>query len=340
MASAGASSPTARLRDLVFRLRTIPEGEESAPEFVARELAPLIDADITTAYRPDRGPNGWTLGFFHLAGHTDADFRKGLDRFLASTPAQFALYNPERPVPAERNRAIRPRTTCDVEAWRALPLVRDFLEPRRMGELDQLRLLVCDGPALLGWIGGLRKRPFTARHIRLLAGLQPALTARLRLERQLAGARLYWDCLTTTLDSLSAPAFLVVQGTIQHVNASAKPLVDRDRQAVEQTLADATDSQLSRARIAISGVPPIELCILHEPRPDLQRRLEVAYSVWQLSPAERRVLRYLVLGDTNKTIATKLACAEVTVEYHVTRVLRKASVAARTELLARFWTAA
>jgi DNA-binding NarL/FixJ family response regulator len=50
-------------------------------------------------------------------------------------------------------------------------------------------------------------------------------------------------------------------------------------------------------------------------------------------------LRALVCGAANKTIAQQLGCAESTVEFHVTALLKKARVARRSELIAKFWTA-
>jgi FixJ family two-component response regulator len=41
----------------------------------------------------------------------------------------------------------------------------------------------------------------------------------------------------------------------------------------------------------------------------------------------------------NKTIAQQLGCAESTVEFHITALLKKARVARRSELIAKFWTA-
>ncbi len=59
---------------------------------------------------------------------------------------------------------------------------------------------------------------------------------------------------------------------------------------------------------------------------------------WGLTRRQLDVVRLMAQGEANKAIAGKLGCAERTVEVHVTAVLRKARVASRAELIARFWT--
>lgn len=53
----------------------------------------------------------------------------------------------------------------------------------------------------------------------------------------------------------------------------------------------------------------------------------------QLTPAEGRVLRALLLGESNKEIASRYGCALRTVELHVTNLLRKHGVTSRTRLI-------
>ena len=51
----------------------------------------------------------------------------------------------------------------------------------------------------------------------------------------------------------------------------------------------------------------------------------------QLSPREKTILRCLVEGDTNKSIARKIDIAEATVKVHVKAILRKIRVQNRTQ---------
>ncbi|HUJ62381.1 MAG TPA: helix-turn-helix transcriptional regulator [Kofleriaceae bacterium] len=67
-------------------------------------------------------------------------------------------------------------------------------------------------------------------------------------------------------------------------------------------------------------------------------RLAHATRVWRLTPRQAEVLALVVAGLANKEIASRLACADNTVELHVTRLLRSASVSSRSQLIARFWS--
>lgn len=54
-----------------------------------------------------------------------------------------------------------------------------------------------------------------------------------------------------------------------------------------------------------------------------------------LTDKQRAVMNLLALGKSNKEIASSLRCAENTVEYHVTGLLRRYAVRSRAELLAK-----
>nr|WP_255508185.1 LuxR C-terminal-related transcriptional regulator [Myxococcus sp. AB036A] len=49
------------------------------------------------------------------------------------------------------------------------------------------------------------------------------------------------------------------------------------------------------------------------------------------------MLTHIIQGETNKSIAGRLGCAERTVEVHVTHLLSKAQVESRSALIARFF---
>jgi len=71
-----------------------------------------------------------------------------------------------------------------------------------------------------------------------------------------------------------------------------------------------------------------------------EQRLDHATRTWKLTPRQADVLARVVAGQTNKQIAAELGCADNTIELHVTRLLRKADVTSRSQLIARFWSAA
>jgi DNA-binding CsgD family transcriptional regulator len=69
---------------------------------------------------------------------------------------------------------------------------------------------------------------------------------------------------------------------------------------------------------------------------DLEARIEAATRELKLTTRQADVLTHLIRGRANKEIAQALGCAEVTVEQHVTHLLRKAGVGSRTQLIAFF----
>jgi DNA-binding CsgD family transcriptional regulator len=70
---------------------------------------------------------------------------------------------------------------------------------------------------------------------------------------------------------------------------------------------------------------------------ELARRLRRAREVCQLTRRQVEVLEPVVLGKTNKEIATALGLSEGTVEVHVTNLLRKLGTSNRAGLVALFW---
>lgn len=67
--------------------------------------------------------------------------------------------------------------------------------------------------------------------------------------------------------------------------------------------------------------------------------LRAAVAEWHITLRELAVLEWLVSGDSNKEIALKLGCSEVSIERRVTALLRKSRCDGRGRLIARFWSA-
>jgi DNA-binding NarL/FixJ family response regulator len=67
-------------------------------------------------------------------------------------------------------------------------------------------------------------------------------------------------------------------------------------------------------------------------------RLGAATEAWGLTPSQSRVLARVAPGESNKEIATRLQCAENTVEAHLTALLRKSRAPGRVALAVAFWT--
>jgi DNA-binding NarL/FixJ family response regulator len=70
----------------------------------------------------------------------------------------------------------------------------------------------------------------------------------------------------------------------------------------------------------------------------LRVRARVLATRWGLTKRQTEVLELLAHGSGNKDIAALLGCAEVTVEFHVTALLKKAGAVGRAGMIARFWS--
>jgi DNA-binding NarL/FixJ family response regulator len=66
-------------------------------------------------------------------------------------------------------------------------------------------------------------------------------------------------------------------------------------------------------------------------------KVEAATHRWGLTPREAEVLAVVAKGETNKAIAAQLGCSVRTVEAHLGRLMRKAKVDGRTELVVRLF---
>ena len=80
-----------------------------------------------------------------------------------------------------------------------------------------------------------------------------------------------------------------------------------------------------------------EITIPPSVREQLGPRVAAAAIAWRLSRRQAQVLLLLALGESNKEIAARFDCAEVTVEYHVSALLRRSGAETRARLLAKFW---
>jgi DNA-binding CsgD family transcriptional regulator len=89
---------------------------------------------------------------------------------------------------------------------------------------------------------------------------------------------------------------------------------------------------------AESDGTPVSMVIGAPDLDPMAARIDRAVVEWKLTPRQADVLSLIVEGRTNKEIAQALACADNTVELHVTRLLRKTGTSSRTQLIAVFWS--
>jgi DNA-binding CsgD family transcriptional regulator len=227
-----------------------------------------------------------------------------------------------------------------LSGLRSTPVTTEVFPKVGLTCLEQLRVLVCDGPHLLTWLGVLRDEPFTHRERWLVQALIAPLRRRLVLERRLAAGAMAEAGLAAAMERLGSPAFLLARRRIAHGNAAGQALRRDDPATVEALLrGEAERVGFDEVRVAVRGLPEHRLVVRRRDRvADAPHRAAAASRAWSLTPRETSVLALIARGLCNKDISSALGCAESTAEVHVTSLLRKAGCCARTELVARFWT--
>ncbi|MBX3208901.1 MAG: helix-turn-helix transcriptional regulator [Labilithrix sp.] len=302
----------------------------------------LVDGDraLSAQFRVEE--EGLDVARMVVAGVPAAPFQAAFSRVVRRQPVSFTNWNAVCPEPEQRNRAVSVVELLGWEGLRAPPVYVEAVAPHGLGDRDQLRALVCDGPSLLGWVGAFRPTPFTAREVRLFDSLVPALQQRLSMERQLEDAPAVLAMLGAALEAIPGAAYVIRGRSIAHANAMGRAVLDADPVVRRSELLAFVDGHrregVSVMPIASRGSAEHVLVVDRRSRADTSAALRDAQLRWGLTPRQLEVLGELVRGEPNKTIAVTLGCSERTVEIHVTALLRKAGSSSRSELVARFWT--
>jgi DNA-binding CsgD family transcriptional regulator len=335
-----------RVRALHDMLGTWTGATTSALPALLSEVAPLLGAAQFFGYGLTFDGRHTATEFMHATGAAD-DGTFFSSWLSASGAPRYGLFDPRRPESSQRNVALRLQ---DMEATRATivktPSFKNAFSFYGIEQSDQLRALICDGPALLGWVGGFRPEAFTLRERRVFQALIPALRRRLTLERNAREAALDGSAMAATLEAIPAAAFLVTRdGALRHANEVGRAIYDREKAALRSALRAALQSELHASprrfdltKITRPGLPEQYLAVMRAPAEDPAARLSRAAARWSLTPRQTEVLALLVEGRANKTIAATLGCAEGTIELHVSALLQKTQCGSRAELVARFWT--
>lgn len=323
----------------IERVCTVSEGPtQQIVDRIADEQHGLLEAPAGIT-RPVRQAGGHALDFVAVRGAPAAAVDAWAD-LVRRTPRDAFIYDPARPAPSQRNVvheiAIDDATGAKhgVKALRAMGV----------GTSIQMRVLVCDGPLFLEWVGGFvpRERPITPRDRARLAtfaqGVKPALRLVSGLQSDLLG-----ETLDTLLEIYPGEAYLLhADGRIVCANqigaarlsARAHDLHTDLLAAVQHGASTGYDVHPVRQR----GMPAMYI-LTRAPGHDrtLEALVERARGEWLLSQRELDVLSGLARGEANKEIAARLDLSVRTVEVHLTSLLRKASVESRLQLVVRVW---
>jgi DNA-binding NarL/FixJ family response regulator len=368
------SRDRALVADLRGVIDTIEPGEELLPRFLAA-FREGLGAERVVAYGVDVAPEHYQASFCHGSGFPQpaGELLETLNDFLRQQPNPWGYYDPAKPSVAQRNRALHFRPHAQVEsleaplhdtrdeAWRRLGIgpeeqaqVRERVSTgattlyRRLGmeQMFQLRALVCEGSALLGWVGALRSEPFTPREQRLLQDLVPSLRRRLNLETRLREAGLLSSALEAALEALGQPAYITTAtGRVVHANSVGRARAERSSRHLSEVVRryvrgehDAREASITPLRVP--GLAPHYLVVDRNEDAQTGARIHQLAERWGLTARESEVVEHIIQGASNKAIAARLGCAERTVEVHVTHVLSKAQAESRSALIAKFFQGA
>ncbi len=334
-------------RDLAHALSLWTPGDAPAAHWFLPELKVMLRAEFAGAYRPAATEAGWSLDFMHGTS-TAADyvgiFRDYVDK-LPRSESFLALGNPHLVQREQRDRVFLLSEIVRVQRLgeRAEPFHSLFRQLGIAGH-DQLRVLICDGPQQLAWVGATRQEPFTRREALALRRLVQPLRERLRLERHVATPRLLSAALDAALEALPIAAFVLgPKLRIECANRLGLALVERDRAGVLEALrrseraaesAKATTSAFAITRLVAPGLSRYLLAVQRQPDPVVVQVMR-AQKAWALTTRQARILELMANGDSNKEIAVALACAESTVETHVTELFRRSGARSRAGLVGR-----
>jgi DNA-binding CsgD family transcriptional regulator len=329
-----------RANELAESLRGFTPGVPSVLASLMPELRKLFDAERSFAY--GLGWEGGAPRFDFMLLHgvaSEGPFVADFEETMRASPLGWATYNPLRPEPAQRNvaRIVKGRENRKPAFARILARYPFF------GRDDQLRTLVCDGAALVAWVGVMRSEPFARHERELLGRVVPRLHERLLLERKLGTSQLAAAALDAALEQLGGAAVIVKhRGVIVYANAAAQAAMERDRtgfaERVRAAVAGKGGADLSTTPLGGPGRGRHTLIIEREPPADPRARAAHFAQRWALTERQSEILAEVARGQSNKTIAALLGCAENTVEFHVTTLLRKAECESRAQLVARFWS--
>jgi DNA-binding CsgD family transcriptional regulator len=342
-----------RIRDLIGELDTIRLSGQPFAKIVVPAIREALGLAIVALYSLALTDTAWNLTQWNqdgLPSRVETLFRQVLENTNTS-PGPALFYDPRFVPPRERNRVIEARSWVERRhgqgSWARSAMCTDMFLPLGIERHDQLRALVCEGPALLGWFGGLHPEPVTPRQRRMLAALVPAMQRRLALERRLARATVDQKALEAALEHLGTPAFVVDDiGRIEQTNAvGALLLAERAgdvRAALGDALADRANDVLrfKLTRLTVPGARAHWLAVLEvssvEDRIASCLRLSVAR--WQLTPRQAEVLALVARGHANATIATLLGTGDRAIELHLTALFDRVGVDSRAALISRVLT--
>jgi len=218
---------------------------------------------------------------------------------------------------------------------------RGLFRELELDKLDQLRVLVCEGPHLVAWIGAYHERQFTQLHRRVLSALVPAVRARLLLERQLDSGRRAQLAIPMLLEQIHAPAFVLSRrGGVDELNSAGRAMLatqgNAARDKLRRAIAGGGEPGARVVAFGASGGSHGWLVVLEIPVASTELAARIATTIARagLTPRQGRVLSGLAHGLTTVGIAASLDISPRTVEKHLDAIFEKLAVSTHAGVLA------
>lgn len=309
----------------------------------------------TCAYGIDATVDGLRYRFGWFEGGRTERAGAHFDDWLRRHNRPWGAFDPARPEPSQRNRVVTTPRPSDLlrgdrpPRW-ASPRLVDVLAHSVETHLRPMdwdhptaRVLLCDGPRLLAYLGLTTRARVAPRQARILRAIAPAVRRRLLQERQLEQAGFAQQAMDAALEAIPAAALLLgANGAVLHANTAAREWLGEVGRSERAALLGrkAPDRRVFDVTEIGAGAERVYLAVRRPSPADPAPLVAHCARRWGLTGREATVLAELARGASNLRIAGTLGIAESTVEIHVSRVLAKADAASRAELVALVWTSA
>lgn len=332
------------VRQIREALSLVRLDDDSGVRALLPAIRELLRIDTVGVYSLRNRTGAWQIDRWDAYGRM-VDGRVLLQRTFDRVDDVPLFYNPLAPPPSQRNRVVDAMSWVDRKRpgeWERSRLCVEVMSPLGFARAHQPRVLMCDGPTLVGWFGGICHEAPTRRQLRLLGLLAEPMRRRLSAEHRLRAPGYVTAVLDVALEHLGAPALIVSsRGDVYHANAGGQEAFVRER---AQLLASFQDVLRHRVPSVPMEVIPIResagthcwLVILEAGTVSrIRTAVHLCRTRWELTSRQTTVLEHLMQGLPNSAIASLLGCVERSVEHHVSALLDKAGVDNRAALVAR-----
>jgi DNA-binding NarL/FixJ family response regulator len=307
------------------------------------ELRQALDLDAIVYTQPVQKSVGWSCEVFEADGVANPTrMRRAINEYLEGTAQPVPWLDLRNPPPEQANRAVDIQALVGSDRYRTSAPFARIIAPTELAEHFVARVLVCDGPNLVGWIGGFSEIAFSIGQLEALSSIATPLKERLRIERLLGSAPRIHAALQATLQQIGAPALLVdARGRVHEMNKAARELLESRRDDVFTSIAavrakKAPPLPFTVTRVSANGHPEQFLAVMRPRSPEARMSLLVTLAAnrWKLTPRQTEVLRMIVNGDSNAQIAKALGISARATELHVTAIFDRARVESRSQVVA------